>query len=207
MAATDMTFKRVYVTNLDDRVTVKDIQKLFGLDLSEYLKKNTFVDLKVGEHRAEVIIPASNVDDIVKLTEMIMYGQKITVTTTQGETETVNEATTSEDGADIRSMFFDTRRPEWAKKTITELEVCDALHRAMPDDPTKTVKALWGTMLGCFRIESKNYAPYQSVKLLVRDVELPLAPIRFNKTTNREYRDNRRSTFQATFDPTGVKVT
>ena len=208
MATTDMTFKRVYVSNLDDRVTVQDIQKLFGLDLSDYLQKNTFVDLKVGENRAEVILPASNVDDIVKLTGMIMYDQTINVAATQGETETANETTTSEDTAsDIRSMFLDTRRPEWAKNPITELEVCDAIHKAMPDDPTKTVKALWGTMLGCFRIESKSYAPYLSLKLIVREVELPLAPIRFNKTTNREYRDNRRTTFHSTFDPTGVKVT
>ena len=64
MSNAGMTFKRVFVRNLEERVTAADIKKLFGLDLTPYLQKNSFVDIKADESRAEVIIPGENVDDI-----------------------------------------------------------------------------------------------------------------------------------------------
>ena len=206
----DVTFRRIYVTNMEGRVTADDVRGLMGLDLTPYLKKNSFVQMFHDESRAEVIVPADMINDLLKFNKAKMYGQEIGVTIANIE----NESSSSSGGNENRNndtvsyLFLDTRRAEWAKKPISELEVCDALHVASPNDPTKTVKAFWGTMIGCFRIEARDFKSYLNMHVVLRDVELPLIPVRpSTRTEGKEYFDRRAFGRQPTnFDPAGVSV-
>ena len=89
------------------------------------------------------------------------------------------------------------------------MEVCKSLHTASPNDSTKTVKSLWETMMGCFRVEYRDFTPYLGMKPSLRDLELPLVPVRINKATNVEYWDNHGTNFKeksSNFDPSHVKI-
>ena len=210
----EVTFKRVYVSSMEDRVTADDVIGLMGLDLTDYLKKNTFVQMFPDENRAEVIVPSDMISDLLKFDKAKMYGQEIGVTianTDNGSSSTSSSSSRGDGGNNddtVSYLFLDTRRAEWAKKPISELEVCDALHLASPNDPTKTVKAFWGTMMGCFRIEARDFTSYLNMQVVLRNVELPLVPVRpSTRTEGKEYFDRRAFGGRPTnFDPAGVSV-
>ena len=180
-----MTFKRVFVGNLDERVTAADIKKLFGLDLTPYLLKNSFVDIKPNERRAEVIIPGENVDDILRYNGMKMYDTNIEVTSEQIESvaiseemETSVEPTAPEEG-EIIYMLVDVRNnPDLNFDPVKEVEVCATLHIDHADDPHKALKTFRGNREGTFAIESTNMTRYVGTSLVIRGHSIPLTPFR-----------------------------
>ena len=200
-----MTFKRVFVGNLDERVTAADIKKLFGLDLTPYLQKNSFVDIKADESRAEVIIPGENVDDILKYNGMTMYDKNIEVTSeqmsesvaTSEDMETPLEPTTAPEEGEIIYMLLDVRNnPDLNFDPVKEVEVCAALHIDHADDPHKAVKMFRGNREGTFAIESTNMSRYVGTSLVIRGHSIPLTPFRKRprgqQPENRVYAQPRR---------------
>ena len=203
----EITFKRVYVGNLDERVTVADIKKLFGLELTPYLQKNTFVDMKTGENRAEVIIPGENVGDIMIYNGMTMYDKNIEVTSEQtSEPVATNEdmETSSEpapepaqEEGEIIYMLLDVRNnPDLNFDPVKEVEVCAALHIDHSDDPHKAVKTFRGNREGTFAIESTDMTRYVGTSLVIRGHSIPLTPFRKRprgqQQQNRVYTQTRR---------------
>ncbi len=200
------TFRRLYLSNLDERTSVADIKSLFGLEVTEFLKKNSFVDIKKNEGKGEVIVPSDLLDDFLKYNGMEMYGRKISVQTEEGASNDNNrdvQTNIQNESDDILYMFLDCRRPEWNKDHVNDGEVCDALLEI--DDPLKTVKTLRNSMIGTFRIESSNFALYVDKKVTIRNVELPLVPVR--KFKNGDRQGPVFSSRPRHFDPDGVMVT
>lgn len=197
----------LYVTNIDDeRITQQDITQLFGLAATPFLKKQckTEITVKSGVRHAIIVLPEEISVEIMKLNGVKMYGKALKIS----KTLSLTTEDPREDDGDIIAMELDCRVGEWAIDQVTETEVCDALLLQHPEDPTKAVKKMFGSMMGVFRIQSVDFEPYLDSSLTIRGRELKLKPIRL--LPFRGSGDNRTYNFSArsrNFDPDGVRVT
>ena len=90
-----------------------------------------------------------------------------------------SEDPTSDEEQEIMYMRVDCRRPQWIQNQITVTEVCEAILVDLNDDPTISVKAMWGAKnVGLFKIESHNFEYYIGKSLIIRGHEIPLEAVR-----------------------------
>ena len=211
-----LVYKRLLVRNIDPKVTKDDLSQLFGLQKTDFLKKNCSVEIKKadnGELYATVILPEEHHVEMLKLNGIGLYDCQLAISddedddsggkingsyadaTTSGNAS--NASGTNEEPA-ILYMLLDVRNhPDLNFPTVSENEVCDALVVDFPNDPHKAVKTYWGAMLGTFAIESANMEQYIGKSLTIRGHSIPLVPVKKNANQPRR---------QSSFDPDGTKV-
>jgi hypothetical protein len=87
------------------------------------------------------------------------------------------------------------------------MEVIDAVLIAHPDDPAKSVTAMFGQMLGVFKLQSPDIQQYVDSKVVIRGKDIPLKPIRKRPTKRpgRVYRDPEDK--EPRRDPDGIVIT
>ena len=216
-------YVRLQVTNIDERVAPKDLCQLLGFTATPFLIENTRVEIKNSEkhgRHAIIIVPAPFHLETLKLDGIGLYEQTLKICQVH---ETVSSESSGGSGMEtlpsndsdedqILYMLLGTRLPEWnvtkqgTTNHVSEVEVCDAILLEHSDDPTKAVKTLWGTMKGCFRIESQEINRYVGKSLVIRGKELQLTPIRKKSRRSQNFSPDSHQK-RNYFDPEGVKVT
>ena len=78
-SASQIKYDRIHAGNIDPKTMVAHLKGLLGLEVTEELRNNSFIDMKPNEQRAEVLVPSDSVQDILKLNGVRMYEREITV--------------------------------------------------------------------------------------------------------------------------------
>lgn len=201
-----ISYKIIYVKNIDETVSTTDISKLFGFHDSSFLRKNTCVEIlaEEDERYAKVVLPDYVFDEVIKMNGLEFYNKKLIIEDEDAgdETATRSQNTEEEEDDEILYILLDCRsHPDLNFPTVKEFEVCDALNIDFGEDIHKAVKTMFGTNLGTFKIESDDMGQYVDKQLVIRGHKIDLVPVRKKKQMDR-----RAGHFQRTFEPNTVKV-
>ena len=150
-----VTFKILYVRNLDATVTSTDLTKLFNFNATSFLRRHTCVQItEEGEERvAKVVAPEDVQVELLKLNGVEFYGKQLVIeaeadpdeSTTETVTDNINNSNDDDDNSDILYMLLDCRNyPDLNFNPVKEVEVCAALQLDHADYHHKAVKTFWG---------------------------------------------------------------
>jgi hypothetical protein len=211
----EITYKTLYVSNIEDqRITEDDMVQLFGLAATPFLVQHCKVEISVqnGVRYAMITLPEAVSGEVTRLNGAKLYGDKIVISETMNNNDTNNNTNnnnnnTEEDNeGDVIEVQLDCRVAEWVINQVTVAEVIDAIVLSFPEDPTKSVTAMYGQRLGVYKIQSANIEPYVDSTVVIRGKELTLKAIRKRprRPTGRVYQDERERNHR---DPDGLIIT
>ena len=202
-----ITYKIVYVRNIDETITSNEISKLLGFHRTPHLRKNTCVEIIEEENEdryAKVVCPDYVQEEVVKMNGIEYYNKKLVI---ENEDDADDATTSSQsnshgnieaDDDEILYVLLDCRNhPDLNFPRVLEYEVCDALNVDFAEDVHKAVNTGRGMQIGTFRIESEDLQQYVGKTLTIRNHPIELIPIRKRKEAEQKRRN---------FDPNGVKV-
>lgn len=203
-----ISYKILYVRNIDNTVSSNDISKLFGFHHTPDLRKNTCVEIideENEERYAKVVCPDYVLSEVNNMNGVEFYKKKLIIENEDDDDNTVHPAqqpnpngNTEADEDEILYLLLDCRNhPDLNFPRVLEYEVCDALDAEFAEDVHKAVKTGRGMQIGTFRIESENMQQYVGKKMRIRNHDIELIPVRRKKEFELKSRN---------FDPNGVKV-
>ena len=182
-AESNLNLRSLRVKNIEENVTTNDLHDLFGLGTTPLLKEASLVTMVQGEDGnkyAKVQVPDPVHLEIMKIHGHEFHGRKLVIEEINNTTETTPSDQPSDEEPDEEILFMeiDTRLPEWNMKNnhVTVTEVIDALQVDHSDDPTKSVKKMFGPLLGLYRIESMDFPRYIDKAIVIRGKELKITP-------------------------------
>ena len=194
-----VSFKRLSVYNIDERITTNDISQLLNFNTTPFLVNHSCVQIREDEGEgkyATVICPADAHVEALKLNGVTFFDKTLRIVDADEVTNEPAENTLPKPQQDNEAILFlrlDCRNhPDLNFPPVTEREVCQALKLVHPNDPHKAVKSF--QEVGTFGIESVEMEKYLDTKLIIRGHEIPLTAVR--KKTKR----------QSSYDPEGVKI-
>ena len=76
----------------------------------------------------------------------------------------------------IQHMEIDARKWQWTFNPIKTIEIINALEKDHRDDPTKSVEAFRGSLIGIFKIDADEYSSYVGTSIDIRGQTLNLTP-------------------------------
>ena len=211
----EITLKTLYVSSIEDlRITEEDMVQLFGLAATPFLQQHCKVEITVqnGVRYAVIVLPDAVSSEVTKLNGAKLYGDKIVISETinTNDTTTNNNNNNTEENdegeGEVIEVQLDCRVAEWVINQVTVAEVIDAIVINFPEDPTKSVTAMYGQRLGVYKIQSANIEPYVDSTVVIRGKELTLKAIRKRprRPTGRVYHDERERNHR---DPDGLLIT